>query len=92
MAISLTPYIQNFFSKYFDEIYVIKRFSSVFKHHINLSNPRRFNEKIQFLKLYYRDDILVKVADKYSVREYVKEKGYGYTLNELIDVFRQPMK
>lgn len=54
---------------------VIKR---QFKYHVgyelNLDNPKTFNEKIQWLKLYYHDPIMTKCADKYLVREYIKEK------------------
>ena len=34
-----------------------------------------YTEKMQWYKLYYRDPLMVKCADKYSVREYLKEKG-----------------
>jgi len=38
----------------------------------NLRNPRTFNEKIQWLKLQYRDNLVTTCADKYRVREYVR--------------------
>jgi hypothetical protein len=41
---------------------------------LNLQNPQTFNEKIQYLKLYYRNDLLTICADKFRVREYVSEK------------------
>ena len=41
---------------------------------LNLQNPQTFNEKIQYLKLYYRNDLLTICADKLRVREYVSEK------------------
>lgn len=41
---------------------------------LNLDNPQTFNEKIQWLKLYYRDPLMTKCADKVGVRDYVKEK------------------
>lgn len=40
---------------------------------LDFSNPVTYNEKIQWLKLNYRDPLLKKVVDKYEVREYVKE-------------------
>lgn len=40
---------------------------------LNLQNPQTFNEKIQYLKLYYRNDLLTICADKFSVREYVSD-------------------
>lgn len=41
---------------------------------INFKNPKTFNEKINWIKLYDRRPIMTKLADKYAVREYVKEK------------------
>jgi len=38
----------------------------------NLKAPKSFNEKIQWLKLNYRDPLLQKCANKLLVREYVK--------------------
>lgn len=40
----------------------------------SIDKPKTFNEKIQWLKLYNEDPLLTKCADKYLVREYVKEK------------------
>lgn len=56
---------------------------------MNLTHPQTFAEKISWLKIYrYSKDLLVmRCADKFAVREYVKEKGYGYMLNELIAVY-----
>ncbi|WP_372519302.1 ATP-grasp fold amidoligase family protein [Candidatus Ruminimicrobiellum ovillum] len=40
---------------------------------LNLSDPQTFNEKLQWLKLYYRNDLLTKCADKVEARDYIKE-------------------
>lgn len=40
----------------------------------DLENPKTFNEKIQWLKLNDRTPLHTKCADKYAVREYVKNK------------------
>ena len=50
---------------------------------LDLENPREFNEKIQWLKVYYKDPRLTQLVDKYSVRSYVKEKVGEKYLNEL---------
>lgn len=42
---------------------------------LNLNNPIRFTEKIQWYKLNYRDPLMTRCADKYSVRGYINEKG-----------------
>ena len=54
---------------------------------LNLKNPTRYTEKIQWYKLYYRTKLQTKCADKYRVREYVIEKGLGFLLNELYQVY-----
>lgn len=43
-------------------------------HELNLENPKRFTEKIQWRKLYENDPRYSALADKYAVREYVREK------------------
>lgn len=61
-------------------------FKIVLKEKLDLKNPRTFNEKLQWLKLYYypQNDLAVKCADKYRVREYIKDKGYENTLVPLL--------
>lgn len=41
---------------------------------LNLKNPKRYSEKIQWYKLNYKNPLLVQCVDKYDVREYVKSK------------------
>lgn len=53
----------------------------------DFENPRNFNEKIQWLKVYYRDPLFVICADKYSVRDYVEKQGYKDILNDLYAVY-----
>lgn len=54
---------------------------------LDLKNPKRYTEKIQWYKLYYRDPIMAQCVDKYRVREYVKSKGLENILNELYGVY-----
>ncbi|MCA1010727.1 ATP-grasp fold amidoligase family protein [Halobacillus halophilus] len=54
---------------------------------LNLSNPKRFNEKIQWYKLYYRDPLMAQCADKYEVREYVTSKNLEEILIPLYGVY-----
>ncbi len=42
---------------------------------LNLKNPQRFSEKLQWYKLYHRNPVMQQCADKYDVREYIKAKG-----------------
>lgn len=57
---------------------------------LNLKNPKRYTEKIQWYKLNYRNALMQQCADKYTVREYVKEKGLESILNQLYGVFETP--
>ena len=41
---------------------------------LDLKNPKTFNQKMQWLKLYDSTPIKTRLADKYLVREWVKEK------------------
>ena len=44
--------------------------------HIDWENPQDLNEKINWLKFNSDTSLWTKLADKYQVREYIKEKGY----------------
>lgn len=57
---------------------------------LNLAEPKRYTEKIQWYKLNYRDPLMQRCADKYLVRGYVEEKGLGHILNDLYAVFPSP--
>lgn len=54
---------------------------------LNLKNPQRFTEKLQWYKLNYRDPLMQKCVDKYDVREYVKECGLESILIPVIGVY-----
>ena len=66
----------------FDDIkYAEERFLNTFGYKLNLKNPKTFNEKLQWLKLYDRTDLHTLCADKYLVREHVrKEIGEEYLI------------
>ncbi len=51
---------------------------------LNLKNPKTYNEKIQWIKLYDKNPLMPKCVDKYTVREYVKSKGLENILNDLL--------
>ena len=54
---------------------------------LNLKNPKRFTEKIQWYKLNYRKSLMNQCSDKYEVRKFVESKGLSYILNELYGVY-----
>lgn len=41
--------------------------------HLDLKNPKTFNEKLNWLKIHYHNPLCIKLADKYEVKEYVKK-------------------
>ena len=57
-----------------DKKFIEYRFLSEMGYKLNLKNPKTFNEKLQWLKLYDRNPEYTKMVDKYEVREYIKEK------------------
>ncbi|MEI3356183.1 MAG: ATP-grasp fold amidoligase family protein [Clostridia bacterium] len=57
------------------------------KRKLNLINPKRFTEKLQWYKLNYRNPVMHKCVDKFEVRKYVEEKGLKYILNEIYGVY-----
>lgn len=73
-----------------DEEYLRKKFKSVFNRDLNLDNPKTFNEKLQWLKLYDRNSRYTTMVDKYKVREYIaSELGEEYLI-PLIGVWEDP--
>ncbi len=50
------------------------QFEAMAGYPLNLDNPRSFNEKIQWLKLYYRHPLMTLCSDKVAVRDYIKDK------------------
>lgn len=54
---------------------------------LNLSDPKEFNQKIQWYKIYYRPKILNQLVDKYAVREYVEKIIGNQYLNEIYGVY-----
>lgn len=64
----------------------VKYFVS-FGKRLDLNNPKTFNEKLMWLKLFEDDTIKAMCADKYEVRNFVSSLGLGDILNELYFVY-----
>jgi len=76
-----------YYQLYSDEKMIKKRFKKRLDREVELNNPIKYNDKLQWLKLNWYDPIAARCADKYEVREIIKEKiGESY-LNELIAVY-----
>lgn len=57
---------------------------------LNLRNPQSYTEKLQWYKLYYRDPLMTKCADKHQVREYLASRGYGDLPCEEYGIYDKP--
>lgn len=53
----------------------------------SFKSSKRYTEKIQLYKMYYRNPIMHQCVDKYEVRNYVANKGLEHILNELYGVY-----
>lgn len=66
------------------------RFYNMVGYFPNLDTPKSFNEKLNWLKLYYKDPLMTKCVDKITFKDYIKETlGDGYTV-PLIKVYNSP--
>lgn len=61
-------------------------FLAILHYPLNLKKPKTFNEKLQWLKLYYWPNCenAIRCADKYEVRSYIKELGKEDILNDIL--------
>ena len=55
-----------------DEEYIKRQYQYITGLKLNLDNPQRFNEKLNWLKLYYRKPVFTTMVDKYAVKDYLK--------------------
>lgn len=80
--IVLTPF--NLLYKVSPELDLKLLFCLKQRYVLNLENPKTYNEKIQWIKLYDKNPLMPKCCDKYTVRQFVEEQGCGDILNTLI--------
>lgn len=57
-----------------DKTYLKLIYYTKFDKKLNLKNPKTFNEKLQWLKLYKRNDLYTTMVDKYEVKTYAGSK------------------
>ena len=56
-----------------DTLYLQCAYYNTFGKKLNLKNPKTFNEKLQWLKLYDRKPIYTTMVDKYAAKKYVAD-------------------
>lgn len=57
-----------------DKTFLTKRFLTYHGYKINWDNPKSLNEKLQFLKFQFNQDLHRIVSDKYAARNFIKER------------------
>jgi len=70
-----------------DTIFIKSLYKKRIGKKLNLKNPVSYNEKLQWLKLYDRNPLYTRLADKYEVRQYVTETIGEQYLIPLIGVW-----
>lgn len=73
-----------------DEQYLKLKYKNVFGRNLDLENPKTFNEKLQWLKLYNRKPEYTVMVDKYKVREYIAQMIGEEYLIPLLGVWDDP--
>lgn len=72
-----------------DELYLKIIYRAKTEKKLNLKNPRTYNEKLQWLKLFYRKPDYYQYVDKYEVRSYISETIGEEYLIPLIGVYNK---
>lgn len=74
-------------NEFSDIEYLEKSFKCHTGKKLNLDNPQTYNEKLQWLKLYWRDPLAKQCSDKYEVRKFLESMGYSKYLPNIYGVF-----
>ena len=79
---------QKFWAKIIpNKLYIEWKYARRMGKHLDLRNPKTFTEKLQWLSLYWHDDLLTQCADKYEVRKFVAERAGKHILKELYGIY-----
>lgn len=73
-----------------DKIFLKAAFLARFGRKLDLNNPKTFNEKMQWMKLYNRKPEYTMMVDKYKVRNYIAEQLGEEYLIPLLGVWDNP--
>ena len=71
-------------AKFSDRYAIEQQWKNVMGYPLDLENPKTFNEKLQWLKLYDHNPLYTTLVDKYKVKEWVAQKiGPQYVIPTL---------
>lgn len=70
-------FLKDFLRRNFPVIFLKLIYFKMTKKYLNIKNPKTFDEKIQWLKLYDlpENELAIKCADKFLLSSYLKDKG-----------------
>ena len=60
------------YNRFTDRKFIQQHFYRKMGYKIDLTSPKTFNEKLQWIKLYENNDLKILCTDKYAVREHIK--------------------
>lgn len=69
-SILYTRFITSLSSLFPTKLYVTMLFNSCMNYKLNLAKPETYNEKLQWLKVFYRNPEYTKMVDKVGAKEY----------------------
>ena len=76
-------------SFYPDKFYIKKQFKHCLGYKLDLENPKTFQEKLQWLKLYDRKPVYAQMVDKYEAKDFIKEKVGDEYIIPTIGIFNR---
>ena len=84
---SIRHFVHLFLLDHYPKVFISRNWKRKMGYPIDWKHPRDINEKIQWLLVYSDTSEWTILADKYKVREYVKEKGLANLLVPLYGVW-----
>ena len=81
---------KGFYNAVRDDRFLKRKFRAHMGTPLSIDNPKTFNEKLQWIKLYDRKPEYTMMADKYAVRDYIAEKLGQEYLIPLLGVWDDP--
>mgnify|MGYP003309764755 CR=1 FL=1 len=69
--------------------YVKKEYRYITGHKLNLDNPVRYTEKLQYLRLFYfpKNNEVIRCASKVGIKEFLKDKNHTENIVPTIGIF-----
>ena len=74
-------------ARFTDEARIKTLYKKRFGREIDLKNPKTYTEKLQWLKLFYRNEKMPICTDKYEVHDYLTDLGHENLLNQVLGVY-----